>query len=228
MCRADSRHCTEREREGGREGGSRGGRELHTYFSSLISCAETERTTSPAKSSPMSTSVRVVRRIRSPHPTPSPRIHSPHCRKSALCTNPRSSSCSCAKLQHGSRSLAGAHPADGDTRNAGSRTRRPRPNFPGLASPTLQPPLPTCRDAQVGQMLLVIVGDGVNLLLHPCSNPHPPIARLRRTDKPPRASWLEAVHHFLCSPWARPLSTLSSSSHADRLLGANFKPRRYR
>ena len=134
------------------------------------------------KSSPRSTSVRVVCHIRSPHPTPSPRIQRPHCRKSALCTNPRSSSCSCAKLQHGSRSLAGAHPADGDTRNAGSRTRRPRPNSP--ASPTLQPPLPTCRDAQVGQTTRVR-----------------PL--LRRTDKPPRASWLEAVHHFLCIPWAR-------------------------
>ena len=128
-----------------------------------------------AKSSPMSMSVRVVR-------MPSPRIHHPHCRKCALCTNPRSSTCSCAKLQHGSRSLAGAHPADGDTRNAGSCTRRPRPNSP--ASPTLQPPLPTCRDAQVGQTTRVR-----------------PL--LRRTDKPPRASWLEAVHHFLCIPWAR-------------------------
>ena len=47
----------------------------HIYMAFLIAGA--------AKSSLMSMSVRVVR-------MPSPRIHSPHCRKSALCTNPRS------------------------------------------------------------------------------------------------------------------------------------------
>ena len=54
-----------------------------------------------AKSSPMSTSVRVVHHMRSPHPTPSPRIHHP-LRLPQVCTlhEPTFSSCTAAPAAH--------------------------------------------------------------------------------------------------------------------------------